>query len=128
MDDDELVTLTLVFDERETARIHRIADAVSDPDGPAHGRHLERAAPRELVLLSEEERQAIVDWLLGHGMTIVDSPGTSRQLMFVQATVAQVRSAFGEDLERWIDKDPENRGARLELAMPRRLAGYVQKV
>jgi len=128
MTESEIFTLTLVFDERESGKIHEIADAVSDPDAPQYGRYLDRNTLRELVLLTDEERQTIADWLTEQGLKVLTVPEASGQLMFLQATEDQVLTVFGRDLKTWLDKDPDNRGARRKLAMPRRLAGYVQKV
>jgi kumamolisin len=125
---DTTVTLTLVFNERDRARIHDLAEVTSDPEHARYGQHLDRDALRSLVVLADDERQAVVDWLTAQGMSILPSSGANPQLMFVHATAAQVQAAFGHDLPRWIEKDPDNRGARLELAVPRRLAGYIQKV
>jgi kumamolisin len=124
----ELLTLTLVFSEREPALIQQIADNTADPDHPDYGRHLDRAELEELVILPDEERRQVTDWLAGHGMSIVESPETSRQLLFVRATTAQVEAAFGPEVTRWLRKDGDNRAARVASAMPRRLAGYVQKI
>src|SRR4051794_13630577 len=106
MDDSVILTLTLVLDQREPEIIDAIADAVSDPDDPRYGSHLDRAQFANLVDLSAEERNSIADWLAGFGMSVIDSPDTNRQLMFVTATFAQARAAFGQKLL--------HRGAHLE--------------
>lgn len=122
------VNLTFVLAESDSVRIRSIAEAGGTYDGPDHGRHLDRTQLLELVRLPAAERQEIVDWVASHGMTVVDASGNSPQLMFVQATREQVRRAFGRELITWLEKDPDNAGARMQLALPRRLAGYVIKV
>jgi len=125
----EIVNLTLVFEELEPAKIQRIAERTSDPDDPEYGKHLRRDELRELVALTAEERRAVVEWLASYDMKIVESRDTSPQLMFVQATETQLNKAFGEGLRSWLEKAEDLRGApRMRLNVPRRLAGYIQKV
>lgn len=122
------LTLTLVFSENEPSRIQQRADNTADPDHPEYGRHLDRDQLEPWVMLPAAERQQIIDWLEGHGMTIIQTPETSRQLLFVRADIVQVQAAFGPEVIRWLRKEGDNRAARMASAMPRRLAGYVQKV
>lgn len=128
MSDLNVLTLTLVFYERELTRIGFIADVASDPSRTEYGQHLTREELDALVALPADERALVADWLTGHGMTVLDTPLTGRQLMFVRATIAQVEAAFGAETLRWLNRNGDNRGARIASAMPRRLAGYVQKV
>jgi kumamolisin len=128
MSDLNALTLTLVFYERELTRIGFIADVASDPTRAEYGQHLTREELDALVALPADERALVADWLTGHGMTVLDTPLTGRQLMFVRATIAQVEAAFGAETLRWLNRNGDNRGARIASAMPRRLAGYVQKV
>ena len=125
----DLINLTLVLAESEGMRIGLIAEAAaSTPDQPGYGRYVDRDELLKMVRLPEEERRTIVDWVESHGMVVVDSPGTSPQLMFVRATREQVERAFGRELISWLRKDPDHPGARMQLGLPRRLAGYVIKV
>lgn len=124
----EVVTLTLVFHENEPARLHSLADQVSDPLHANYGNHLDRDELAQLISLPDDERQQVADWLRGHGMAVIDSPELNRQLMFVRATTEQIEAAFGSEMLAWLKKSGDLRAARMPLAMPRRLVGYVQKV
>ncbi|HEY0323893.1 MAG TPA: S53 family serine peptidase [Pyrinomonadaceae bacterium] len=124
----DVLTLTLVFYEREPARIQYIADTTSDPAHAEYGLHLDREQLADLVVLPDEERQMVADWLTSFGMTVVEAPDTGRQLMFVRATLSQVGAAFGEETVLRLNKSDDQHGTRIASAMPRRLAGYIQKV
>ncbi len=124
----ETVTLTLIFHENEPARLQSLAEQVSDPMHANYGRHLDRDQLASLIALPEGERQQVTEWLRGYGMTVMDSPEANKQLMFVRATPQQIEMAFGSELIAWLKKSGDTRAARMPLAMPRRLAGYVQKV
>ncbi len=122
------VSLTIVLEENDPAELERIAESVSDPRSPQYGRHLSREELQSLVTLPPKDLRAIAGWVSSHGMTVVDSSGTNPQLMFVQATRAQLIAAFGAGLQRWLEKDPDIRGSGLRLRLPKTIAGYVQKV
>ncbi|MGH9802999.1 MAG: protease pro-enzyme activation domain-containing protein, partial [Blastocatellia bacterium] len=124
----EIVTLTLIFHENEPARLQSLADQVSDPLHRNYGQHLDREELASLVALPEDERQQVADWLRSFGMAVIDSPEANKQLMFVRATTEQIESAFGSEMLCWLKKSGDTRADRMPLAMPRRLAGYVQKV
>lgn len=124
----ETVTLTLIFHENEPARLQSLADQVSDPRSVKYGQHLNRDELASLVALPDAERQEVADWLRSHGMVVMDSQEANKQLMFVRATTEQIELAFGGDLIAWLKKSGDTRAERMPLAMPRRLAGYVQKV
>lgn len=124
----EQMVLTLIFHENEPARLQSLAEQVSDPRGAEYGQHLDRKALAALVALPEEERRQVAAWLRDHGMTVLDAPETNRQLMFVQASAAQIEAAFGREMLSWLKKSGDARAERMPLGLPRRLAGYVQKV
>jgi len=124
----DTVSLTIVFHERDLERIQRVAETSSDPEHPEYGRFLNPEEHRDLVVLPDAERATFVDWLTAQGMTIVESEGANPQLLFLRATREQVTATFGRDLQHWVDKDADNPGHLIHLALPRRFAGYVQKV
>ena len=124
----EPLNLTLVFCEREPAKIQATADATSDPDHPDYGRHLDRAGLDALVRLPAEERALVTTWLQANEIEVLDTPEAAPQLMFARATRAQVERAFGDELIQWLGRNGDHRGMRIASAMPRRLAGYVLKI
>lgn len=124
----EIVTLTVIFHENEPARLQMLADQVSDPLHENYGQHLDREQLASLVALPKAERQQVADWLRGYEMTVIDSPEANPQLMFIRATTDQIEAAFGKEMLSWLKKSGDTRAERMPLAMPRRLAGYVQKV
>src|SRR5436189_685452 len=119
----EQVLLTLIFSEKEPARIQCLADRTSDPNHPQYGEHLDREQLRALVALPDDERSSVVTWLASQGMVVIDPPAGNRQLLFVRATTEQIKAAFGEEIYCWLKKDADQRGVRISSAMPRRLAG-----
>lgn len=124
----DVLNLTLVFYERDPAHLQYLADVTSDPEHEEYGRHLDRAELDALVRLPEEERETIADWLTEHEMSLVTVSEAGPQLMFVRATREQTERAFGSELIQWLERSGDLRGERIASAMPRRLAGYVQKV
>jgi kumamolisin len=124
----ELATLTLIFHENEPARLQSLAEQISDPLCAGYGQHLDRDELAALVALPDSERRQVSEWLGSRGMTVIDTPETNKQLMFVRATSEQIEAAFGHEMISWLKKSGDTRAARMPLALPRRLAGYVQKV
>jgi kumamolisin len=122
------MNLTLVLAAREPVTIRRLADVTSDPRDPLYGRHLDREELSSLIRLSPEDYGRIAEWLTSHGMRIIQPPEPIQQLLFVQATRAQVETAFGAELIRWLERNPETAAGRMELALPRHLSGYVLKI
>src|SRR5262249_18470604 len=124
----ELITLTIIFSERRPNRIQCLAEIIADENHPQYGRYLNRAELGSLVALPEDERRGVIEWLAGFGMKVIDPPDGNKQLLFVRATTEQIKGAFGEEIFCWMDRGGDHRSARIASALPRRLAGYVQKV
>ena len=124
----ELITLTIIFSERFPNRIQCLAEMIADVNHPQYGRHLNRAELESLVAVPEDERRGVIEWLASFGMKVIDPNDGNKQLFFVRATIEQIKTAFGEEIFSWMNRSGDHRGARIASAMPRRLAGYVQKV
>jgi kumamolisin len=125
LSDPAVFSLTLVLAERRRAEIRRIADAVSDPSGEDYGRHLTRAQLRDLVELPAEELAAIESWTAESGIRVA---GRDSRFMRLEVPADRLEPAFGTEVRRWLEKSANNRGARMELGLPRTIAGSVLKV
>jgi kumamolisin len=124
----DLLTLTIIFSERSPNRIQCLADVVSDANDPQYGRYLSRAELESFVALPEDERSGVIEWLAGFGMKVIDPADGNKQALFIRATTEQIRVAFGEEIFCRTGRNGVHRGARIASALPRRLAGYVQKI
>lgn len=124
--------LTLVFEERDPAALHELADELSDPQGGDYGRYLTREALADLVLPGPRARQTVLDWLAAHGITVVDGDDgggpENPQMVFLTATVEQIRSAFGPRVARWLANTRTDRAPRMEWGLPPDIAPWVQSV
>src|SRR5262245_19897855 len=124
----ELITLTIIFSERRPNQIQCLAEMVADVNHPQYGRHSNRDELESLVALPEDERRGVIEWLASFGMKVIDPPDGNKQLLFARATIERIKSAFGEETFCRMSGGGDHRGARVASALPRRLAGYVQKV
>lgn len=126
--DPETVSLTLILSEDNPAAVGQLADSLAEPAGPAYGQYLTREALEELVALPADARQALGDWLASFGIAVVGAPAAPAQVLCAHGAYAQVAAAFGQDVVAWLQGKDDRRARRLVSALPRRLAGYVQRV
>lgn len=123
----ESFSLTLILSERNPAHLEEQADRVSDPSDAFYGHYWDRTQLATAVALPTAERCAVAEWLADQGMRVqpLESAG---QVLLAEATAAQVEKVFGRSTRAWLQQKEEGQGQRLRLALPRRLAGYLQKV
>jgi kumamolisin len=120
--------LTLILHEKDRADLADYVNASSNPASPAFGKHLSRSELRDKVALGEEQSDAVRSWLQKCGMEPLDSGPLGRQTLIVRATEEQIRKSFGRHLADWLQNPAGNRTPRIETAVPRELAGYIQAV
>lgn len=124
----EPLHLTLILHERDRAELADFVSAAGDPASPAFGKHLTRDELRAMVALSDEDCEAVKGWLKKSGMELLDSGPLGGQALVVRATEEQIQEAFGRQLANWLRDPTGHRAPRVETAVPRELAGYIQAV
>jgi kumamolisin len=125
LDRSDTFSVTLVLAEGRRSEIRRLADAVSEPTDSDYGRHVTREQLDELVRLPERELEGIRAWAAECGIGI---GGHERQLVWLDVPGGRLEEAFGADIRGWLEKSADHRGARIEIGLPRRVAGSVLKV
>lgn len=118
-------SVTLVLAEGRRAEIRRVADDVSDPGNAEYGRHVSRQQLDGLVRLPDGELTGIRRWAADHSIRVV---GHERQFVWLDVPGERLEDAFGRDLRGWLEKRTDHRGARMEVGLPRQIAGSVLKV
>jgi len=124
----EVLDISLILHERSRAELGDIVAQCSDPEDAAYAHHLTRAELRQLVALSDTQVEAVHAWLRQCGMEPLPPGPVGRQLAIVRATGEQIKRAFGRHLADWLREPTGHRSPRVDTAVPRELAGYIQAV
>jgi kumamolisin len=124
----EPIDLTIILHDRSRAELQDIVVQCSDPTSDAFGHHLTRAELVELVALHGAQVDAVHKWLERAGMVTLPSGPVGGQLVAVRATEEQIKRAFGRHLANWLGEPAGHRSPRVDTAVPRDLAGYIQAV
>jgi len=124
----ELIDLTIILHDRSRAELQDIVSQCSDPTHEKYGEHLSRRELYSLVALHEAQVDAVHTWLRRAGMDPLPSGPVGGQLVAVRATEEQIKKAFGRHLADWLREPGGNRAPRVDTAVPRDLAGYIQAV
>jgi kumamolisin len=122
------IHVSLILHERSRAELDDFVLQCADPQGALHGQHLTRSQLRDLVALSDAQIESVHAWLRQCGMEPLPTGPVGRQLVVVRATEDQLRRAFGRQLADWLGDPSGHRSPRVDNAVPRELAGYIQAV
>jgi kumamolisin len=119
----------VTLDPRDPIAIRDVADAVSDPEDRAYGRHLDRAALAALVAIAADERRELVAWFAAHGLAEARGDGAlgGQEIVFSGHEGAIV-AALGASAARDLVEARTLPSPRCRQALPRRFAGYVQRI
>ncbi len=120
--------LTVILHDRSRAELQDFVIGCSDPTSPAFGKHLTRTELAALVALDQAQIDAVHGWLELAGMTILPSGPVGRQMISVRATEEQIKRTFGRHLADWLREPAGHRSPRVDTAVPRELAAYIQAV
>jgi kumamolisin len=124
----EPIHVTIILHERVRAELNDLIMDLSCPDSPRFGESLTRKELRELVALGDEACEAVRAWLRSCGMEPLDTGPVGGQALVVRATEEQIANTFGRHLADWLRNPSGHRAPRVETAVPRELAGYIQAV
>jgi kumamolisin len=125
--DDEL-TLVLILHEHDREAVRRAAEAASHPEEHRRAPHLDREELRKHVVLPDDERQAVLDWLREHDMRHLQVRSVSGQTVFVFTTKEAIGKTFGAECQRWLEESDDSVVYPSEWPIPRQIARYVQAV
>jgi kumamolisin len=124
----ESLDLSLILHERARAELGDFVAQCSDPEDAAYARHWTHAELRERVALHDTQIEAVHAWLRQSGMELLPSGPVGRQVATIRATEEQIKRAFGRHLADWLREPTGHRAPRVDTAVPRELAGYIQAV
>lgn len=125
---DEPIHITIILHERSRADLAELVVERSDPESEKFGLYLSREELGDLVALSAKECEAVRTWLRSCGMEPLETGPVGGQALVVRATEEQIANAFGKHLAEWLKNPTGHRAPRVETAVPRELAGYIQAV
>lgn len=120
--------ITVILHDNARAELEDLVVSSSDPKNPSFGKHLTRDELQKMVALSSEQCNAVLKWLRESGMQPMESGPLGRQAFVVRATEEQVTKTFGRHLANWLRDPTGHRAPRVETAVPRELAGFIQAV
>ncbi|TKD05078.1 S53 family peptidase [Polyangium fumosum] len=124
----EPIDITVILHERSRAELLDFVIEGSDPASPRFGHHLSRAELAGLVALHDVQIDAVHTWLRHAGLEPLPSGPVGRQLIVVRAPEEPIRRAFGRHLADWLREPTGHRAPRVDTAVPRDLAGFIQAV
>jgi len=124
----EPIDIRLILHDRSRSDLQDHLAESSDPTSARFGQHLSRDELMDIVALRDDQIEEVHAWLRSEGMEPLPSGPVGRQLVAVRATEEQLKRAFGRHLADWLREPHGHRAPRVDVAVPRALAGYIQAV
>lgn len=122
------IHITIILHERSRADLEELVNDRSDPESPNFGLYVTRDELKERVALTPEECGSVLAWLRSCGIEPLDTGPVGGQALVVSATEQEITKAFGRHLANWLRNPTGHRSPRVETAVPRDVAGYIQAV
>ena len=118
--------LTVILNEEGLSEIYTRADKVSDPRSEHYGQYCDRAELSRLTAPPEHGRHTALSWFESKGMRVHEGP--SPQLFQVEATAAQLETAFGPEYYDWLRSAANGASPRGSWGLPMDIGGFIKAI